>query len=170
MVVLDPKVKKVLTYAGIGVLVILAIFLIVSRSDILHRRSSIGSITSTPSPTPSPSPSPTPTPLPIAPGRQVYTIQSDGKSPGPAITEATFDPLDVSKGGMITVSVKAKDAASVSVTMIDDSGKNPHTLSLSNNVWSGVWTAESTHNRVYGATIEAVNSKGEKRLVELWFR
>ncbi len=159
--VVSPRVKIVLIISAIGVLVILAAFLVVKLKGFSPPRRGE---------TLKKTVSPTPTPLPLAPGRQIYTIQSDSKSPGPAISEASFDPLDGERGGQITVEVKAKDATTMTVIMIDDSGKNPHELSLSNNIWSGSWTVESTHNRIYGATIEATNSKGEKRTVELWFR
>lgn len=173
MGVLDPKVKKILTYAGIGALLLILLFFI---GRIGSPRWSFGEagridVTQSPTPTPpAPSPSPSPTPLPLAPGRQVYNIRSDSKTPGPAISEATFDPLDVGQGGKITVSVKAADASSMTVTMIDDSGSSDHALTLASGVWTGSWTTESTHNRIYGATIVAKNTKGESRKVELWFR
>lgn len=159
---ISPKVKKVFIFATLGVLVILGGLLVVKGFSPPRRGETLKKSVATLAPTP--------TPLPIAPGRQVYRIQSDNKTPGPLISEATFDPLDVEKGSTIAVTVKAKDALSVTVTMIDDSGKNLHELTLSNNIWSGSWKVESTHNRIYAATIEATNTKGEKRTVELWFR
>lgn len=134
------------------------------------RIGSIGSIVP-PTPTPSLTPPPTPTPLPLAPGKQVYSIRSDSSSPGPGISEATFDPLDVNVGEPMVISVKAKDASSVTITMINDAGTADHNLTSSS---SGIWTAtiasQATHNRIYGATIVAKNTRGEERKVELWFR
>lgn len=171
---ISPKAKKVFIFATLGVLAILAILLLVRIGLPRWSSGKAGRI----SPTPTPSPVPTPTPLPIAPGRQVYNIQSDTKTPGPAVSEATFDPLDVSKGGKITVSVKAKDTrgiTSLAVMVIHDAGKALHDLILTggtknDGIWSGSWIAESTHNRIYAATIEATNTKREKRSIELWFR
>lgn len=113
---------------------------------------------------------PTPSPLPLAPGKQVYYIRSDEKTSGPLVSEVSFDPLDVGKGETIVVSVKAKDAVTVNVTMIEDNGLTPHELILSSGNWSSSWKAESPHNRIYGATIVAKDTKGTERKVELWFR
>lgn len=134
---------------------------------------SIGSIGSILRPTPTPTPeiaAATPTPIPLAAGKQVYTMRTDSKTKGPTITEASFDPLDVAKGETITVEVNASGTTALTVTMIDDAGNTPHELSFTGGVWTGSWTAETTHLTRYGATIEAVNAAGEKRMVELWFR
>ena len=166
MGVLDPKVKKVLVYAGVGVFVILAALLVLKGFSLPKQ----GETFTKPAISLLSTPTPTPTPLPLAPGKQVYAVTSDSKTPGPAISEASFDPLDVGQGGIMTVSVKAKDASSVTVAMIDDSGKTDHALAQSSGVWSGSWTTACTHDRIYGATIVAKNTKGELRKVELWFR
>lgn len=152
----------------IGVLVFIGRIVQIGQ---ICRISRICRIDVTPTPSPTSTPAPTPTPLPIAPGKQVYSIRSDSSSPGPLISEATFDPLDVVQGGEMTVTVKAKDASSITITMIDDAGMADHALTPSSSgVWTGTISSPTTHNRIYGATIVAKNTRGEERKVELWFR
>lgn len=157
------KFKKIFILAGIGVVVILGGLLVLKGFSLPKQGETLKEPVNTPAPTP--------TPLPLAPGKQVYSIRSDSSSPGPGISEATFDPLDVNVGEPMVISVKAKDASSVTITMINDAGTADHSLTSSS---SGIWTAtiasQATHNRIYGATIVAKNTRGEERKVELWFR
>lgn len=160
-IVASPKAKIIIILAGVGILIILAALLVLKGFS----RPKQGETVKKPVITP------TPTPLPLAPGKQVYEIRSDTKAPGPQILQATFDPLDVEKGEQITVTVKAKDASTLTVTMIDDSGPTDHLLtSTPTGIWASSWKTETTHTRIYGATIVAKNAKAEERKVELWFR
>lgn len=177
MVVLDPKVKKILVYAGIGALLILFLLLnigifVFSRNlsreklgsmlfDRLRKKEVARIVT------PSPTPSPTPTPYPIAQGKQEYNVNSSVKG-GPKMSKVIIDPLDVRMGESQMVSVVVKSTNTVTNVMValrtDKNVITNHKLMLSSGTatdgaWSGTWKSEFIHDYLYQVIITATDTE-----------
>lgn len=128
-------------------------------------------------PSPTPTPNPTPTPIPLPPGKQTYSISTQGGG-GIQITEAVFDPLDAPVGSEQTIIVRSNDTvgiASMSATFMGDDGvKVAVPLKLTNGtakdgIWNASWKVTLPHTRLYSAAIVADNGK-KPVTIDLWFR
>ncbi len=161
--VVSPKVKKILVYGGIGILVILYAAFNVAvyyYSTGGYRKKEVSVL-------PTPTPSPTPTPYPIAQGRQVYNVNTNAKS-GPKIGKVTIDPLDARMGETQAIDVTVKSASPVTGVMValrtDKNVLTNHKLALSSGtatdgIWSASWRMEVIHDYLYQVTITATDTE-----------
>jgi len=130
-------------------------------------------LSKTPSIPPKPLPlKPTPTPISLHSGVGHYTV-SHPKSNGPSISTVTFNPLDVQKGQVLTVSVTMQSSSAVrSVTgyLETDTMKIPLTFAnatpgvLGGQTWSVSLTVPDTLWYTYIMTLQATNSTGSTPL------
>lgn len=162
---ISPKAKKILTYSGIGVLVILYAAFNVAvyyNSKGGYRKKEIAKIVA-----PTPTPSPTPTPYPIAQGKQIYNVNTSVKS-GPRMSKVTIDPLDARKGQTQTIDVTVKSTSPITGVMValrtDKNVLTNHKLALTtgtanDGVWSASWKMEVIHDYLYQVIVTATDTE-----------
>lgn len=114
------------------------------------------------------SPTPSPTPIQLHKGIGNYTV-SHGETNGPSITNVIFDPLDVKKDQLLTLSVNLRSPSkvtSVTGTLETDTGNIAlnFTLSLESKgvqTWTTKITMTETVWYTYIINITATSNKGE---------
>ena len=112
-------------------------------------------------------PTPTPTPIQLHQGIGSYSI-SHGKTNGPLISKAVFNPLDVRQNQPLMLSVQFRSdttVSSVTGTLQTDSSQTGLTFTKTSEtgglqVWSADLTVTDTLWYTYIVTIKAVNTTG----------
>jgi hypothetical protein len=111
-------------------------------------------------------------------GKQTYQINGSTKG-APKISEASFDPIDVKKGGTQIITVKVLDEKSevtgVTVTMWTDNKNTDVQLKLSTGTtkdgsWAGTFKLDDSYDYIYHATINARNADNKAMSVTVTFK
>ena len=173
--VINPKIKKVLIYTGIGVLLLMyaAVNLTVYRYSQGGAGKKLFSAffdrfrNKKTTPIAVPTPTPTPTPYPIAQGKQEYIVNARTND-GPKLLKAIINPLDPKIGDAQSVSVTIKSTTPVGRVMValrtDNDIFTNHQLVLDTGTnkdgsCTGSWKTENKHDYLYQITLTATNDK-----------
>jgi len=111
---------------------------------------------------PSETQTPKPTPRSLPQGKQEFMISQKAPA-GPILKKVVIDPYDPKSNESQTFTLFSDDQniQSVAVTFLTDSGKQVESMTKKDDLsWEGSWILKNTHDYVYRATIDAVNTNG----------
>ncbi len=124
-----------------------------------------------PTPTSTPTPTAKPSPIPLKPDngtKGTYQVGM-GAHDGPSVTQVIFDPLDVKKGQVLNLAIRASFTSPISTitaTITTDGGTQDIPVSLASGTTSdGQWTGSTTINNpvdyIYSLTIKLKAANGK---------